>query len=91
MTAQKSNDSGIIEKSENLKCTNVLLTPENSNDIWVVLACKSGIVTFTWQDPRDASVYPKQQNSNSNNVLTSQNLHYHCCSHDKLPQNHFLL
>jgi hypothetical protein len=47
MTAQKSNGSGVIEKSENFKGASVLLTPENSNGIRVFLACKSGIVTFT--------------------------------------------
>jgi hypothetical protein len=47
MTAQKSNGSGDIEKSENFKGTSVLLMPENSNGITVFLACKSGIVTFT--------------------------------------------
>ena len=33
---------------------------------------------------------PRHKNSNSASVfLTSQNVHCHCCSHDRLPQNHF--
>jgi hypothetical protein len=47
MTAQKSNDSGVTEKSENFIGATVLLTPENSNGITVVLACKSGNINFT--------------------------------------------
>jgi len=47
MTAQKSNENSVIEKSEHFKDVSVLLTPENSIGIMVVLACKSGIVTFT--------------------------------------------
>jgi len=47
MTTQELNGCGDIEKSENFKGTSVLLTPENSNGIRVVLACNSGIGTFT--------------------------------------------
>jgi hypothetical protein len=47
MTAQNSSGSDVIENSENFKGASVLLTPEKSNGIGVVLACKSGVVTFT--------------------------------------------
>ena len=33
----------------------------------------------------------KKKNNSNNVVLTSQNLHCHCCFHDKLLKNHFLL